>query len=141
MKLFVAVFLAAAAAASVLVASSLVSGSAEVGDASPIFGVRIPAGYRQWELIAPAEEAAAERAACSPRKCGRDHGLQGSDPAVSRRDHPGEARLETYPVAGIRARLGSRCSHDSADHGQGFQEIRGDGRLGIRSVHRRQTRR
>jgi hypothetical protein len=57
MKLFVAVFLAAAAAASVLVASSLVSGSAEVGDASPIFGVRIPAGYRQWELIAPAEEA------------------------------------------------------------------------------------
>src|SRR5207248_65479 len=22
-------------------------------DASPIFGVRIPAGYRQWELIAP----------------------------------------------------------------------------------------
>jgi hypothetical protein len=27
-------------------------------DASPIYGVRIPAGYRQWQLIAPAEEAA-----------------------------------------------------------------------------------
>ena len=27
-------------------------------DASPIFGVRIPPGYKQWELIAPAEEAA-----------------------------------------------------------------------------------
>jgi hypothetical protein len=27
-------------------------------DVSPIFGVAIPAGYRQWELIAPAEEAA-----------------------------------------------------------------------------------
>ncbi|MCP3396369.1 cytochrome P460 family protein [Bradyrhizobium sp. CCGB20] len=27
-------------------------------DASPIFGVTIPAGYKQWELIAPAEEAA-----------------------------------------------------------------------------------
>ena len=26
--------------------------------ASPIFGVTIPAGYKQWELIAPAEEAA-----------------------------------------------------------------------------------
>ncbi|WP_128923265.1 cytochrome P460 family protein [Bradyrhizobium guangxiense] len=26
--------------------------------ASPIFGVTIPPGYRQWELIAPAEEAA-----------------------------------------------------------------------------------
>ncbi|WP_156433821.1 cytochrome P460 family protein [Bradyrhizobium retamae] len=27
-------------------------------DASPIFGVTIPTGYKQWELIAPAEEAA-----------------------------------------------------------------------------------
>jgi hypothetical protein len=27
-------------------------------EASPIFGVTIPQGYRQWELIAPAEEAA-----------------------------------------------------------------------------------
>lgn len=27
-------------------------------DASPIFGITIPPGYQQWELIAPAEEAA-----------------------------------------------------------------------------------
>ena len=27
-------------------------------DASPIFGVTIPEGYKQWQLIAPAEEAA-----------------------------------------------------------------------------------
>lgn len=27
-------------------------------DASPIFGVTIPPGYKQWQLIAPAEEAA-----------------------------------------------------------------------------------
>ena len=32
--------------------------AAGIDDASPIFGVRIPAGYRQWQLIAPAEEAA-----------------------------------------------------------------------------------
>jgi hypothetical protein len=57
MKLFAAVVFAAATAASVLIASSLASGNAEVGDASPIFGVRVPAGYRQWELIAPAQEA------------------------------------------------------------------------------------
>lgn len=56
MKLFVAGVLAAATAASVLIASSLASGSAEVGDASPIFGVRVPAGYRQWQLIGPAQE-------------------------------------------------------------------------------------
>ena len=29
-----------------------------VTDASPIFGVTIPVNYKQWELIAPAEEAA-----------------------------------------------------------------------------------
>ena len=28
------------------------------GEPSPIYGVRIPQGYRQWTLIAPAEEAA-----------------------------------------------------------------------------------
>lgn len=27
-------------------------------NASPIFGVTVPTGYKQWELIAPAEEAA-----------------------------------------------------------------------------------
>lgn len=28
------------------------------GEASPIYGVTIPPGYRKWEMIAPAEEAA-----------------------------------------------------------------------------------
>lgn len=28
------------------------------GDASPIYGVRMPEGYRNWQLIAPAQEAA-----------------------------------------------------------------------------------
>lgn len=30
---------------------------ADPGRASPIYGVSIPQGYRQWELIAPAQEA------------------------------------------------------------------------------------
>jgi hypothetical protein len=39
--------------------TSLPSGShgADTEGSSPIFGVTIPEGYRQWELIAPAEEA------------------------------------------------------------------------------------
>ncbi|MFT4120846.1 MAG: cytochrome P460 family protein [Bradyrhizobium sp.] len=28
-----------------------------MGDPSPIYGVTLPEGYRQWQLIAPAEEA------------------------------------------------------------------------------------
>jgi hypothetical protein len=34
------------------------SGDSHAADASPIYGVTIPSGYRQWELMAPAEEAA-----------------------------------------------------------------------------------
>ena len=39
-----------------LVSIALAEGPA--ADASPIFGVTIPVDYKQWELIAPAEEAA-----------------------------------------------------------------------------------
>ena len=38
--------------------SAAQSAGARVDAASPIFGVTMPRGYRQWELIAPAEEAA-----------------------------------------------------------------------------------
>ena len=43
-----------------LVSIALAEGPAQtdVAVASPIFGVTIPDGYKQWELIAPAEEAA-----------------------------------------------------------------------------------
>ncbi|UPK36351.1 cytochrome P460 family protein [Bradyrhizobium sp. 186] len=40
-----------------LVSIALAEGPA-TANASPIFGVTIPDGYKQWELIAPAEEAA-----------------------------------------------------------------------------------
>ncbi|WP_407116499.1 cytochrome P460 family protein [Bradyrhizobium sp. LMG 9283] len=42
-----------------LISIALAEGLAQnAADASPIFGVTIPPGYKQWELIAPAEEAA-----------------------------------------------------------------------------------
>lgn len=41
-----------------LVSIALAEGPAMAAAASPIFGVTIPSGYKQWELIAPAEEAA-----------------------------------------------------------------------------------
>jgi hypothetical protein len=52
MKRISRVGFAAATAACVIAALPFAAGRAE-DDASPIFGVRIPAGYRQWELIAP----------------------------------------------------------------------------------------
>lgn len=48
----------AAGSAAALTMFALSPGNAGAGarPASPIFGVTIPDGYRQWELIAPAEE-------------------------------------------------------------------------------------
>jgi hypothetical protein len=48
---------AAAMVSSVFAPASSASEGPIAGDASPIFGVTIPEGYRQWELVAPAEEA------------------------------------------------------------------------------------
>jgi hypothetical protein len=53
--LVIAPFLIAIAAATGLAAQPR---RPEGDNVSPIFGVTIPQGYRQWELIAPAEEAA-----------------------------------------------------------------------------------
>ncbi|HEY6834059.1 MAG TPA: cytochrome P460 family protein [Pseudolabrys sp.] len=49
---------AAATASLVLAAAQGAEGGADSKDASPIYGVPIPTGYRQWVLIAPAQEAA-----------------------------------------------------------------------------------
>jgi hypothetical protein len=46
----------AAATAGVVFASNPLIPSRASDDGSPIFGVTIPAGYRQWQLIAPSQE-------------------------------------------------------------------------------------
>jgi hypothetical protein len=46
-----------AAAVCVIVTMPFGPGRADEEGSSPIFGVKIPAGYRQWELIAPSHEA------------------------------------------------------------------------------------
>jgi hypothetical protein len=48
--------LAAAIAAAVIAATPFASGYAEEGAAAPIYGVKIPAGYRDWRLISVAHE-------------------------------------------------------------------------------------
>jgi hypothetical protein len=47
---------AAATAAGVIASLPFATGWAE-GEASPIFGVTVPSGYRQWELVAIAHES------------------------------------------------------------------------------------
>jgi Cytochrome P460 len=55
MKRIVLLVLAAGAAAGVIASTSPEIVRAEEQPASPIFGVKVPDGYRQWELIAPSQ--------------------------------------------------------------------------------------
>ncbi|MGH6713872.1 MAG: cytochrome P460 family protein [Bradyrhizobium sp.] len=55
MKTMIRILLSAATTA-VLIAIDPFSLSLADEDSSPIFGVKIPAGYRHWELIAPSHE-------------------------------------------------------------------------------------
>jgi Cytochrome P460 len=57
---FIALFATVPFSIAILAATRSASQQAGAGadDASPIYGVTIPQGYRQWQLIAPSEEAA-----------------------------------------------------------------------------------
>ncbi|ROM87580.1 MULTISPECIES: cytochrome P460 family protein [Pseudomonas] len=50
--------MSAAVAAATWGTAGLVLGDDGGGEVSPIYGVKLPEGYRQWALIAPAQEAA-----------------------------------------------------------------------------------
>ena len=50
--------LAVAALSCALAAGAVVSADNDGKPSSPIYGVTIPDGYRQWQLVAPAQEAA-----------------------------------------------------------------------------------
>lgn len=47
----------AAIASAALAVAGVALGDAGSGDASPIYGVKIPDGYRAWQLVGPAQEA------------------------------------------------------------------------------------
>lgn len=47
--------LVAATAAVVATATGFAFGGSTTSEPSPIYGVTIPDGYRQWELVAPAQ--------------------------------------------------------------------------------------
>src|SRR5271157_1496830 len=55
MRRIVFVLVAVVALAGVVAYMALASGQAD-GDAAPIFGIKIPAGYRDWRLISVAHE-------------------------------------------------------------------------------------
>ncbi|PXV60305.1 Cytochrome P460 [Dyella jiangningensis] len=58
MRPMLVALLAVAGTAAAMTAMAFATTRSGTNPASPIYGVTLPEGYRQWELIAPAEEAA-----------------------------------------------------------------------------------
>jgi hypothetical protein len=56
-RLSVSILVFAVAAVAGFVASKPFAATGAEGEGSPIYGVKIPTGYRQWEVIAPSQEA------------------------------------------------------------------------------------
>jgi hypothetical protein len=136
----------AIATAVCVIASMLLRAGGAGAEASPIFGVKIPARYRQWEMVGVSHEAG---------NLDELRGILGNALAIKAfrdgtlflpgwHDHR-QAGLETRAVSrrrcgpGLDAGFRPRGRHDGSNHGQRLKEVRRDGWLGIRPVHRRQT--
>jgi Cytochrome P460 len=141
MKWFTILILAIVIALTILAALPFASGHAE-DEASPIFGMKIPAGYRDWRLIFVAHEEG---------NLNDLRAILGNDVAIRAAR---EGKLP-FPDGTIIARLawsydpledsGKAFGHPSifrgratqerdSVYGQGLQQIRPDQRLGLRSI-------
>ncbi len=140
MKRLVYVRIAIAALAGLVACSAQVLGQPD-GEATPIFGIRIPAGCSP---TMPGSRPASSTNAYWIRH--RGQGRAGGDAAVPGRRHRCPDCLEVRTVAGKRggfrpAAIPRRRGADERSvHGQGFHQIRIDRRLGLRAVRRRETR-
>src|SRR5580692_6549394 len=56
-RIFVSTLAVAVAAVTGFIATKPFAAAGAEGEGSPIYGVTIPAGYRQWEVVAPSQEA------------------------------------------------------------------------------------
>ncbi len=147
MKRTAFLLVAIAAVAGVAAFTVHASGQAD-GAAAPIFGIKIPPGYRDWKLISVAHEAG---------NLNDFRAVLGNDVAINAYregtlpfpDGTIIARLawsyvpseENNKVFGREQSFRGRVRHEHSIYGQGLKKIRHDGRLGVRSIQGRQTRR
>jgi hypothetical protein len=145
MRRFVLLLVAAGALTGSVAYTASESGQADE-EAAPIFGVKIPLGYRDWRLISVAHEEGnlsdlrailgndmAIKAYRKGSVCSRmAQSLPGSPGTMSRR------KKTTKPLA-VSNPSSPGCPKMAFVHGQGLEKIRLDRRLGVRSIQRRQT--
>ncbi len=136
--------LAVATLAGIVAYMTQASGQSE-GDASPIYGVKIPAGYRDWKLIAVANLLIGGKVDQLRAQLGNDIAIKAfkegkvpfPDGAMIAAIHwtrvpsEGNNKVLAGPFPGAQSFVvGS--PRECSVHGQGLQEVRRDGRLGVR---------
>jgi hypothetical protein len=129
------------------------------GEAAPIYGVKLPAGYRDWPLIsvasvgAPVNDVRAKLGNDVAMKARRhtpvpgwhDHRSAGLEARHVRREQPsyrpggGEAIGRRGGSEAVVAVVRRWSRNQCAGHGEGREEVRVDRRLGVRAVRRRQA--
>jgi hypothetical protein len=113
-------------------------------NAAPIYGITLPDGYRDWRLISvnhlaggPLKQVRAQLGNDIAIKAFREvtrpfpdgtiiAALHWSEAFRRKQQNPGPRLSRRWPCL-FRARVGGECSV----HGQGLEEVRRDGRLGI----------
>ena len=148
MRRIVFVLVAVVALAGVVAYMAPASGQAD-GEAAPIFGVKIPPGYRDWRLISVAHEEGnlndlrAILGNDVAIKAAREGKLPFPDGTIIARLAWSYVPLEENNKAFGRPPIfrGRATQERGSVHGQGLKKIRLDRRLGVRSIRRRQTRR
>ena len=111
------------------------------GEAAPIYGIRIPAGYRDWQLISVAREDGnfnqlrAQLGNDIAIKAYREGRLPFPDGSIIVALHWDDvASDENNRIFGGSQSFIAGSPRNIQDHGQGLRKICGDRRLGIRSI-------
>ena len=143
MKRIAFLLVAVATLAGVVAFTAPASGHADE-EASPIYGVKIPAGYRDWKLIAVDHLLVADKVDQLRAQLGNDIAIKAfkegkvpfPDGSIIAAIHWTLSRRKTttksWPVHSPAPCLSlSGPLIECSVHGQGLKEVRRDGRLGV----------
>jgi hypothetical protein len=119
---------AAVAVCTLYVTKSTAQDARAAGEASPIYGVTIPAGYRDWHLISVGHLT------------GRSLNPGGGNLKQLRAQLGNDIAIKAFREGKRRPPVFlRRVRRERSIHGQGLQEVRGIGRLGLCRLQERQA--
>jgi len=136
-----ALLLIAFAAGSVIMGLASPAAGHVDDEAAPIFGIKIPPGYRDWPVVSVAhEEGTLNDLRAVLGNEGSDQGLSGRKASVPGRHNHYAAGLDLRPLRGKQQGLWApaiircRAAHERSVHGERLKKICCHGRLGVRPI-------